>query len=716
MSFRLLLPVGCAIALACAPALGQTDSPDGEAVIRFFLSESRESPITLPHQKVSDEYARRHREWSQRVLAGPFGARSHGKAWEAEAQTFVNAALTYWLKGTSVPASQILSRQARDLVDAGCEDQLVLFLAAVVHRRKDQDKQICAKSYESALKQVQSGPDSLTPLGWFTMLGVRHMRVDAGQKVDDLDRQLIECSRAMLGNDSYSKDEADLYVRHHDVRDASQFIVQNSSVLLPIYRDSPLPEWARLTLVGICETGMGWKRRGDGWNYTVTRDGWKALAEHLALARKALEQAWELRPDVPVAAAQMIVVAMGEETPKAENRMWFDRVVAADPFYDEAYDSLLYSYRPRWSGSHSRMLDFGRACMATKRYDTDIPLNFFRACNVIAKEKLDWRPIFRSPEIAQPYMELSHALVEAPDRFDEQRLRLSYLAVNAWITGDYELAARTLEQIDGPLEQEAQDKLGDFDSNEEDFRAEVAILGGPARAEFEQGDTHTAAGEYDLARKAYENTLSKSPDHTHPLIEGRISVLEVETGLESGEWVALKGKPQLGAWMVRQGRWRGSDNGALVIDGDGIRGLLIHRARIGPNFEMRGTFSISDPARNGQNLNVAWGWHIDRYDRYFGAGLFQKKASNPTANLWTKDTDAKEKGAVVSLKPANQFFLRVAEGRVTFELNGRRIHDNIQPKVVTGGPEDGRVGLSAYAFATGTTTRIASLEVRRVKP
>jgi len=62
----------------------------------------------------------------------------------------------------------------------------------------------------------------------------------------------------------------------------------------------------------------------------------------------------------------MIAVAMaGEAEPSETPRVWFDRAVAAQFDYYEAYSSLLWSLRPRWLGSHEEMYDFGLECLAT---------------------------------------------------------------------------------------------------------------------------------------------------------------------------------------------------------------------------------------------------------------------------------------------------------------------------------------------------------------
>src|SRR4030095_12205638 len=115
---------------------------------------------------------------------------------------------------------------------------------------------------------------------------------------------------------------------------------------------------------------------------------------------------WKLRPDMPFAASQMITVAMAGAGEESETmRLWFDRAVAAQYDYDEAYTSMLWGLLPRWGGTHVRMLAFGGACARTRRFDTAIPADLNTAARQIANELPDWRPLLRQPEMRKLLME-----------------------------------------------------------------------------------------------------------------------------------------------------------------------------------------------------------------------------------------------------------------------------------------------------------------------
>ncbi|HWP40562.1 MAG TPA: hypothetical protein VNL70_06510, partial [Tepidisphaeraceae bacterium] len=103
--------------------------------------------------------------------------------------------------------------------------------------------------------------------------------------------------------------------------------------------------------------------------------------QRLAEALAAAQHAWELDPRNPLAAELMmrVQVACGNVTDAAGT--WFERAVALDPDLLRVYVEKLQLLTPSrdGSGSIAEMIEFGRQCLATGRWDSGIPLLLIEA-------------------------------------------------------------------------------------------------------------------------------------------------------------------------------------------------------------------------------------------------------------------------------------------------------------------------------------------------
>ena len=140
--------------------------------------------------------------------------------------------------------------------------------------------------------------------------------------------------------------------------------------------DGEMKPWLRSMLLGESYYELGWHARGHGYADTVDQDGWNQFEKNLQLAEQELKTAHGLHPERPEAATAMIGIAMAGDTNEDE-RTWFDRAVQAEFDYIPAYQKYRNSLLPQWGGSYEAMVDFGRECAATKRYDTPVPMEMY---------------------------------------------------------------------------------------------------------------------------------------------------------------------------------------------------------------------------------------------------------------------------------------------------------------------------------------------------
>ena len=96
-------------------------------------------------------------------------------------------------------------------------------------------------------------------------------------------------------------------------------------------------------------------------------------------ALEALSKSWHEDPSNPVAPAMCIPCVLAIEPDRSEMEIWFQRSVAADPYYYEAYLLKLQWLNPGYNGSKHEMMVFARECIKKRNWESQVPLIIFDA-------------------------------------------------------------------------------------------------------------------------------------------------------------------------------------------------------------------------------------------------------------------------------------------------------------------------------------------------
>jgi len=210
----------------------------------------------------------------------------------------------------------------------------------------------------------------------------------------------------------------EMQIAYHQIYD--KFSNDNRQLILDkLKAEQNIDPWLLKMIEGRNNIDYAWRMRGGGLGYEVTEDGWTEFRSHLKKAEKSLMEAWRLHPDYPEAATNMITVAMGKSEASSEpERCWFDRAVAAQMDYWNAYSDYLWSLWPRWGGSHMKMHKFALECLETERFDTDVPWFYLRAMRDMGKELPHnrWKSIFRKAEVRDNLNTLFEGMQSEPSR------------------------------------------------------------------------------------------------------------------------------------------------------------------------------------------------------------------------------------------------------------------------------------------------------------
>ncbi|MEI9999900.1 MAG: hypothetical protein WDO13_12470 [Verrucomicrobiota bacterium] len=132
-------------------------------------------------------------------------------------------------------------------------------------------------------------------------------------------------------------------------------------------------------LDGLFYVDYAWLARGSGTSDTVTTEGWRLMADRLASANQILTGLYAKDPNNPLVPRAMMGVVLGQEQPRDQMELWFQRGVKlnADPF--RLYMAKRYYLLPRWYGSDEIVWQYGLECAATNDWAGKIPLVLIEA-------------------------------------------------------------------------------------------------------------------------------------------------------------------------------------------------------------------------------------------------------------------------------------------------------------------------------------------------
>jgi hypothetical protein len=166
-------------------------------------------------------------------------------------------------------------------------------------------------------------------------------------------------------------DAAGMWLNHSHSKDWIRYVTSDLDGILE-RNWGQTERWFRFC--GDAEVWRAWGERGGGWARTVTEKGFQGFEEHLAKAEKALTKAWQMNSNNAGTAYLMMQVELGQGQGRARMETWFRRAMALAPNYYDAAKLMSFYLEPRWYGSDSEALAFGRSCVASTNWGGQVPL------------------------------------------------------------------------------------------------------------------------------------------------------------------------------------------------------------------------------------------------------------------------------------------------------------------------------------------------------
>lgn len=703
-------------------------------------------PIQVPEDggKLTRDQLIWQTKWLEGKLQEKFVRRHQNAPWLKESQAYIHEAAPFLCFNATknintgvirYPSRELLA-QGRKLVAEGCDDPLFCFLVAwtesFMKTPSAQSVKLLSTRWRSWMGANDPAIIKAMATAWLWYACEKENKATSNQELQaDCEAELPGLIASALEETPDKDESVGVYLALYGSR-AKLFITSKHLFVkerLEICKGAP---WLVDTLLGEGEITDAWAARGNGWGSSVTAEGWKGFEEHLGKAREHLTRAWVANPDAPWAATSMITVTMaGHGVAGVDERVWFDRAIAAVFDHEQAYTNLLYAYGPRWGGSHELMLDFGKACADTKRYDAVIvPSRLFKAVTSVVEDLSCRTSIYKDADLCRRIVELQKGMVEHTEEAEGKHYFRSFLVVNAFLTGDFDTAASAYHDLGGkPLFVDAVNRFYFYGIPPLVWIGTLELhKDREAFTAFQEAEEAYGKFDHERAQKLYEQVLTSSAAQASrsstQLVRMRLAAIAVEKRIRTGEWVSLNDEESRLLWVPAYNNWWNEANGVLALKnaGEGALARTILNARIGVNFEMSGRLS-NPPGLPRSQLGIVFGyrWNYREYATAVG-GLTRWNAVENGAALvkWAYDTSSSNPPVPIEIKPDSAFRLRMKNGTATlwidekeaFSSSAESLFDMRDPWSEEDS-EQNLIGLGCNYFPKGET-RFTDLKFRRL--
>lgn len=267
-------------------------------------------------------------------------------------------------------------------MDAGCDDPLIGYLHNRSLTGRDSPGTAamirCTKALAASRYPVFRRAIALQMAGSYAL--TKEARDDANPKQAERDfdetlallpRSVAEDERNEFWEDRWLEHLDELVVGYRAIGMDGKAAYERVDAAL-----AKIPELKVLRLLfrGIFWESYGWESRTTAFAQNVPPEGAARFVEYLEIGRKALEEAWVIRPGDARTANYLLSIEKGIGGDRANMERWFDRTMKADGDKYSACLTKLDWLDPKWYGTADEMLASGRACRATNNWFAGITL------------------------------------------------------------------------------------------------------------------------------------------------------------------------------------------------------------------------------------------------------------------------------------------------------------------------------------------------------
>jgi hypothetical protein len=705
------------IAPALKQSVAEAISEDASGFTESSAMAAAIKPVMIdPNTKTAKDAAKTGLEFRMRqYVTGYLERGERNAACDRLALGFLTNWIACHYNGTVDTNLPTLAAMSNELANnPACTDPLVLTVAAV----NTEELHEAIRRLESALKGFQNSKHLAYPKFYAAIFLGDKLIHDKADRLPVLDAQALQYLQAALTDGSIRPEDQAEIAEILILGWGNGFFDRNDEAVCALVQAQGKPyQWLALVLQGEREISAAWRARGGGYVNTVSESGWKGFNQHLASARKYFTQAWKLHPDRPLAPCRMIYVSLGDAN-IGEMRVWFDRTVAAQIDYPNAWSNLRWGLRPRWYGDLNSMLAFGQTALNTRRFDTDVPRKYFDSVSDVTSELEvpSGQNIYGRADIWPQLETMYEGYIAEPTLTEYSRdgWRNAYAMV-AYLAGKYAVAQKQLQAL--KWQSRPEDLLG-WGKDVSLMPLEVAARTGTQAKPVSAAETDRLKGDVAGALKIY-NELAAATDldgWTRGFVQERQATLKLEQALQSGSWVNfLPADTNFTGWQAASGKYELLPDGALEVQSASTGHILYSRARVGTEFEVRGQFEVVGSGTKEFQAGLVMG--VPEFDTANWYGFRMKRNSDEgEVCSFSRHWSSRQIKAPVQLDGrTNTFSFRFQAGRVSATVDGREVFREVEPpKNSYVSTNEFLLGLGAFNHSNDSAIRYRNLQVRRL--
>ncbi|HOF88085.1 MAG TPA: hypothetical protein PLZ36_08295 [Armatimonadota bacterium] len=641
--------------------------------------------------------------YHQRVIVEAFRAGGpRNPAWDEDAERYLDDYVRAINRLPGAPTFAALVPRGAILAEMGCDDPQVLYVyGTALHQVERYDDAEAVLRRAVTAFAAGAAPRSRARLAPRRLLEVCDVTGGGGPEERARWQELaIRWTAEALADGSYRPDESRLALAELEKSWTpfySERFAQLTAALSALPQADP---YVVHMLTGRDAAARAWAARGEARE--PAPEAQQVFAARMAVARTCFTAAWQLHPAYPEAAAAMIPLAMAGVAGHLETpRRWFDRAVSAQFDYLPAYAAYRKALQPRWGGSAEALYAFGLECVRTRRFDTDVPLEFIQALRdieTVTGTRAYWRKV-------DAYLAVKALCTGyAQHRPGDAAWYRTLCAAAAWYGGNYPEARRLLDALGNTAQAAVFTRY--FGARYEQVRVEISAFTSPAAKkialarELEARSQAEALRAYEAAYAGLTDSLAKR------YVEQRIRALRAQAKFAAGEWIDITPDATFTGWRRVAGTWSVSADGTLkgASSRDGL--LLICDRAFGEQVEIRGEIVFLRSPYTQFNAAVVVGARRDGGE-FRSVTLFARER-RALLRRGFADTGAVE--LVAPVTDVNTLLMQARRGLLTISINGMVVAQDV-PCIGDAGPY---IGVGGHYWYAGAEVAFRRLQARRV--